>query len=81
MLDGTNLFALGRVMELLRTVPPPVADGRRMVMGGGRMLLSRMAAADSITRTEANALLVQLTGEPLPPDPSRWATLLGVEAP
>ncbi|MBK8006065.1 MAG: hypothetical protein IPK12_19690 [Gemmatimonadetes bacterium] len=81
VLDGTNLFALDRVMELLRAVPPPTADGRRMVMGGGRMLLSRMAAADSITRTEAHALLMQLTGEQLPPDPARWATVLAVEWP
>jgi hypothetical protein len=78
VLDGTNLFALAPVMHLLRENRPPRSAGERMVAGGGRMLLARLAAADSVVRTEAQELLVTLTGDSLPPNRAIWAERLGV---
>jgi hypothetical protein len=78
VLDGTNLFAVGPVIRILRQTHPPRPMSDKLVVGGGRVLLARLAAADSVIRTEAHELLQTLTGDSLPPDPALWATRLGV---
>jgi len=82
VLDGTNLFALRSVMELLVAAHPDSALGVRLVEGGGRIVLARLAADDRLVRTDAYDFLTALTRYKLPPDPGEWRRALnGVGAP
>jgi hypothetical protein len=82
VLDGTNLFALRSVMELLVAARPDSVLGVRLVKGGGHMVVARLAADDKQVHTEAYDFLKTLTRYKLPPDPSEWRRALdGVGAP
>jgi hypothetical protein len=72
ILDGTNLFSLRPVMELLVATSAGPADAPGFLHGGGAMLLAYLGARQPDLNTTARRLLITLRGRDLGPDPARW---------
>jgi hypothetical protein len=75
LLDGTNLFAHNRVLDVLAATriepalaPPLLAGGR------GELVLAKLQALWPAERRAARRLLVQLAGRDLGDDVSAWMT-------
>lgn len=73
ILNGTNVFLLHPVMEILvRTnVSPELAA--LLLRDGGRLVLANLRASRDHERDRAHSLLVQLKGTDLGADAAKWA--------
>ena len=77
LLDGTSVFELTSVMQLLLRTGVSPADARPLLgHGGGRMLLAYLGAVAPPLRDQAHQLLVALKGDDLGLDPAPWVAWL-----
>ena len=65
MLDGTSLFVLPQLIEVLTRTGAGTADARPFLRGGGEMLLAYLDSANPMLADRSHQLLVRLRGEDL----------------
>ena len=65
MLDGTSLFVLPALMEVLLKTGVGPANARAFLRGGGEILLAYLGSAEPMLARASHALLVQLRGQDL----------------
>jgi hypothetical protein len=73
-LDGTNLYALDRVVEVLTATRVSPGLAVPLLRGGGQLLLAEFSSARPQEHERARAFLVQLAGRDLGDDPRVWQT-------
>jgi hypothetical protein len=73
MLDGTSLFVLDDLVQVLSSTQASPADARSMLGNrGGEMLLAFLASRNAILTTHSRALLTALRGADLGADAAPW---------
>lgn len=65
MLDGTSLFQLPQLIDVLTRTGAGTADARPFLRGGGEMLLAYLGSANPMLADRSHQLLVRLRGEDL----------------
>jgi hypothetical protein len=74
MLDGTALFRLATVVDVLTRTGVGPRDAALLLRGGGAMLVDVLESDHSFFSSRSRALLTQLAGRDLGPNPGPWRT-------
>lgn len=72
ILDGTNLFAHNRLMEVLAATQIDSTLARPLLKDGGYLVLAKLGSQGWAERQAAHRFLVQITGQDLGDDPGAW---------
>lgn len=73
MLDGTSLFELDNLIEVLARTGASPADARAMLgHDGGEMLLAYLGSRNTVLASHSHSLLIALNGTDLGPNTGPW---------
>jgi hypothetical protein len=73
ILDGTSLFVLDDLTQILRSTGVTSRDARAMIgQGGGEMLFAYLASHNSVLTSDARSLLTELNSQDLGDDLEPW---------
>lgn len=72
MLDGTSLFELPTLLEVLTRTNVGPAQARAFLHGGGEMLITYLGSRTEVLSSPSHALLVRLRGADLGALPGAW---------
>lgn len=72
MLDGTNLFAHTRLLEVLAATGAAPALAPALLRGGGDIVLAKLGAGWPGEREAARRFLAAVAGRDLGADPAAW---------
>jgi hypothetical protein len=80
MLDGTSLFVLDNLIEVLTRTGASPADARAMIgHGGGDMLLAYLGSRNSGLASRSRSLLIALNGRDLGPNIEPWRAWMSTQ--